>query len=113
MEQDEITATTLKTNATTKNNKIQRVQAYDIKFTYDKYYRTPKVWILGYLSGGTPLSTENNMFQDMLPEHVQQTFTIKIHLSIGTKQLSIHPCHSVIFSFSPKPGSAPPNLWVP
>jgi ubiquitin-like-conjugating enzyme ATG3 len=93
MEQDETTATTTINNTvtTTKNNNIQRVRTYDISITYDKYYQTPKVWILGYTSGGTPLSTEQ-MFQDIMPEYVQRTVTIESHPSLGTTQLSIHPC---------------------
>jgi ubiquitin-like-conjugating enzyme ATG3 len=77
-------------SATTKSY-IQRVRTYDISITYDKYYQTPKVWILGYSSEGTPLSTEQ-MFQDIMPEYVQRTVTIESHPSVGTTQLSIHPC---------------------
>jgi ubiquitin-like-conjugating enzyme ATG3 len=91
MEQDETTATTNSIKPTTKNSNIQRVRTYDISITYDKYYQTPKVWILGYTSGGTPLSTEQ-MFQDIMPEYVQRTVTIEAHPSLGTTQLSIHPC---------------------
>ena len=59
IEQDETTATITinNTNTTTKNTNIQRIWTYDISITYDKYYQTPKVWILGYTSGGTPLET--------------------------------------------------------
>lgn len=94
MDHDETTATaadlTTDFSATTKSN-IQRVRTYDISITYDKYYQTPKVWILGYSSEGTPLSTEQ-MFQDIMPEYVQRTVTIESHPSVGTTQLSIHPC---------------------
>jgi ubiquitin-like-conjugating enzyme ATG3 len=93
--EDETTATaaadsTTDFSAATKSN-IQRVRTYDISITYDKYYQTPKVWILGYSTEGTPLSTEQ-MFQDIMPEYVQRTVTIESHPSVGTTQLSIHPC---------------------
>lgn len=96
MDHDETTATaavnsTTEFNAATKRSNIQRVRTYDISITYDKYYQTPKVWILGYSTEGTPLSTEQ-MFQDIMPEYVQRTVTIESHPSVGTTQLSIHPC---------------------
>lgn len=31
----------------TKGNLLQ-VRTYDVMITYDKYYQTPRVWLLGY-----------------------------------------------------------------
>lgn len=32
----------------TKNANLLSVRTYDVMITYDKYYQTPRIWLLGY-----------------------------------------------------------------
>ena len=64
---------------------------YDISITYNNYYRTPQVWILGYNPDGSvihPIDLLNNISSD----HTNKTATIESHPHNGIRQLSIHPC---------------------
>jgi ubiquitin-like-conjugating enzyme ATG3 len=64
---------------------------YDISITYDNYYRTPQVWIIGYNPDRTvihPLNLLNNISSD----HTNKTATIESHPHNGIRQLSVHPC---------------------
>jgi ubiquitin-like-conjugating enzyme ATG3 len=81
--------------------------------TYDKYYQTPRVWLIGYdevrhksffpldivrkfhrwfLQNGT-LLTPPQIFQDISADHAHKTVTIEpfIH-SISMQAASVHPC---------------------
>ena len=35
---------------------VQRVRSYDLSITYDFYYQTPRLWLLGYNESGQVLS---------------------------------------------------------
>ncbi|PPQ75210.1 hypothetical protein CVT26_008346 [Gymnopilus dilepis] len=74
-----------------KNNLLQ-VRTYDVMITYDKYYQTPRVWLIGYDENGTPL-TPNQIFQDISADHAHKTVTIEpfIH-SASLQAASVHPC---------------------
>ena len=90
-----------------KGNLLQ-VRTYDVMITYDKYYQTPRVWLIGYdevrlspffttlakpkQQNRTPL-TPSQIFQDISADHAQKTVTIEpfIH-SASLQAASVHPC---------------------
>lgn len=93
-----------------KDNLLQ-VRTYDVMITYDKYYQTPRVWLIGYdevrhksffdivrkfhrlfLQNGT-LLTPPQIFQDISADHAHKTVTIEpfIH-SASMQAASVHPC---------------------
>ena len=81
--------------------------------TYDKYYQTPRIWLLGYdeasgcvsyvkitcpsdtlgtMQNGTPLVPEQ-IFQDVTAEHAFKTVTIEAFPhSTSLQAASVHPC---------------------
>ncbi|KAG6812708.1 hypothetical protein H0H92_001212 [Tricholoma furcatifolium] len=96
-EKDEATAT--KSPAVVDTSKIEvakgnllQVRTYDVMITYDKYYQTPRVWLIGYDENGTPL-TPSQIFQDISADHANKTVTIEpfIH-SASLQAASVHPC---------------------
>jgi ubiquitin-like-conjugating enzyme ATG3 len=70
---------------------ILQFRRYDLSITYDKYYQTPRMWLLGYGEDGTPLSGEN-MFEDIMDDYAHQTVTIEAHPHESLHHASIHPC---------------------
>jgi ubiquitin-like-conjugating enzyme ATG3 len=77
--------------------------------TYDKYYQTPRIWLLGYdevservriqitnlvdpAQNGTPL-VNGQIFQDVTTEHAFKTVTIEAFPHSSSLQAaSVHPC---------------------
>lgn len=77
--------------------------------TYDKYYQTPRVWLIGYdevstesivhfaqplthSQNRTPL-TPSQIFQDVSADHAFKTVTIEPFLhSTSLQAASVHPC---------------------
>ncbi|KAG6817499.1 hypothetical protein H0H87_008124 [Tephrocybe sp. NHM501043] len=96
-EKDEATAT--KPVAVVDSSKIEvakgnllQVRTYDVMITYDKYYQTPRVWLIGYDENGTPL-TPPQIFQDISADHAHKTVTIEPFLhSASLQAASVHPC---------------------
>ncbi|KXN93345.1 Autophagy-related protein 3 [Leucoagaricus sp. SymC.cos] len=74
-----------------KDNLLQ-VRTYDVMISYDKYYQTPRVWLIGYDENRTPL-TPQQIFQDISADHAHKTVTIEqfIH-SASLQAASVHPC---------------------
>ncbi|KAG0145964.1 hypothetical protein CROQUDRAFT_658073 [Cronartium quercuum f. sp. fusiforme G11] len=68
------------------------VRTYDCLITYDKYYQTPRMWLMGYDEHKNPL-TPNQTFSDISSDYAQKTVTIEPfpHLS-GLSLASVHPC---------------------
>lgn len=68
---------------------------YDISITYDKYYQTPRVWLLGYDERGQPLNQEQ-LWEDIMQDYANKTVTIEKHPLIDSSHssvhASIHPC---------------------
>eukprot|EP00605_Chrysophyceae_sp_TOSAG23-4_P003047 GSChrysophyteH1.ASY1.ANO1.3352.1 assembled CDS len=65
---------------------------YDCYLTYDKYYRTPRIWLAGYSETGSPL-TAAQMFQDVMIDYARKTVTIEAHPHVRNLMCaSIHPC---------------------
>lgn len=88
-----------------------QVRTYDVMITYDKYYQTPRIWLLGYdevilrssflldpklspclKQAGTPL-TPPQIFQDVSADHAFKTVTIEPFPNSSKLQAaSVHPC---------------------
>merc|ERR1711939_116818 len=76
--------------ASTPNNLIQ-VRTYDCFITYDKYYQTPRFWLLGYDEHKTPLPPVS-AFEDVSADHRQKTVTIEPFPHLSLSITSVHPC---------------------
>jgi len=75
-----------------KGGEIVRSRTYDLSITYDKYYKVPRLWLMGYDEDGKPLSPEQ-VFEDIMAEQARKTVTIDPHPHLsGIPQASIHPC---------------------
>uniref|UniRef100_A0A7S2GTA7 Autophagy-related protein 3 n=1 Tax=Helicotheca tamesis TaxID=374047 RepID=A0A7S2GTA7_9STRA len=76
------------------DDNLIKVRTYDLSITYDKYYQTPRVWMMGYAAGtGTsqPLTGEE-MMQDVMSDYANRTVTIEHHPHVSGPHASIHPC---------------------
>ncbi|KAI8998113.1 autophagocytosis associated protein [Gaertneriomyces semiglobifer] len=73
------------------DERILRTRTYDISITYDKYYQTPRVFLIGYDPNHAPLTSEQ-IFEDISQEHAQKTVTIEPHPHLQISMASIHPC---------------------
>ncbi|KAG1861572.1 putative E2-like enzyme [Suillus subalutaceus] len=74
------------------NGNLLQVRTYDVMITYDKYYQTPRIWLLGYDENRTPL-TPSQIFQDVSADHALKTVTIEAFPHSSTLQAaSVHPC---------------------
>ncbi|KAI1795607.1 autophagocytosis associated protein [Ganoderma leucocontextum] len=74
-----------------KGNLLQ-VRTYDVMITYDKYYQTPRIWLIGYDEKGIPL-TPSQIFQDVSADHAFKTVTIEpFPHSASLQAASVHPC---------------------
>ncbi|VEL25501.1 unnamed protein product [Protopolystoma xenopodis] len=71
---------------------ILQTRTYDLFITYDKYYRTPRLWLYGYDEERLPL-TESQMYEDFSQDHAKKTVTTEQHPHLpGMVMPSIHPC---------------------
>mmetsp|Transcript_1946 Transcript_1946/g.2732 ORF Transcript_1946/g.2732 Transcript_1946/m.2732 type:complete len:248 (-) Transcript_1946:201-944(-) len=70
-----------------------KVRTYDLSITYDKYYQTPRVWMMGYTADGNrqPL-TGKEMMEDVMSDYANRTVTIETHPHVTGPHASIHPC---------------------
>lgn len=67
-------------------------RTYDLNITYDNYYRTPRLWLVGYDENKKPL-TIDQMYDDISEDHAKKTVTFETHPHVpGTPMASIHPC---------------------
>jgi len=67
-------------------------RTYDLNITYDNYYRTPRLWLVGYDENTKPLSIDQ-MYDDISEDHAKKTVTFETHPHVpGTPMASIHPC---------------------
>ena len=73
------------------DNIDQLSRSYDIYITYDKYYRTPRVWLFGYNYDGMPLGYKE-MVDDIESDYLNKTVTYDSHPHLSLKLISIHPC---------------------
>ncbi|KAF7985077.1 hypothetical protein HWV62_8947 [Athelia sp. TMB] len=71
---------------------LLQVRTYDVMITYDKYYQTPRIWLIGYDENRTPL-TPAQIFQDISADHATKTVTIEAFPhSTSLQSASVHPC---------------------
>uniref|UniRef100_A0A2A4K951 Ubiquitin-like-conjugating enzyme ATG3 n=1 Tax=Heliothis virescens TaxID=7102 RepID=A0A2A4K951_HELVI len=71
---------------------IIRTRTYDLHITYDKYYQTPRLWLIGYDEDRTLLSVEQ-MYEDVSQDHAKKTVTMESHPHLsGPSMASVHPC---------------------
>jgi ubiquitin-like-conjugating enzyme ATG3 len=70
---------------------IIKTRSYDISITYDKYYRTPRVYLFGYDENRQPLNAIDIM-EDISDDHANKTVTFEAHPHLDLSMLSIHPC---------------------
>ncbi|TKY90438.1 hypothetical protein EX895_000436 [Sporisorium graminicola] len=88
------------------NGKLLSVRKYDCIITYDKYYQTPRMWLVGYDEHGVPLKPAQ-IFEDVSSDYAQKTVTIEPFphghagpdssattsaSAVGVATASIHPC---------------------
>lgn len=78
-------------SADEKANNILKTRTYDLMITYDKYYQTPRLWIMGYDEQRRPLAPAL-IFDDISADHALKTVTIETHPHLGLQVASIHPC---------------------
>ncbi|KAG5493454.1 hypothetical protein JIQ42_01821 [Leishmania sp. Namibia] len=77
-------------SATATDNSSLRI--YDVYIVYDKYYQTPRMYLVGYASDHvTPLTTDQ-MKEDVYRSNYGKTVTIDPHPVLSIPCISIHPC---------------------
>lgn len=78
-------------NVESSKDNIVATRTYDLNITYDKYYQTPRLWLVGYDENLKPL-TIDEMYQDVSRDHAKKTVTMETHPHIPTVMASVHPC---------------------
>lgn len=77
--------------AAEKESNLLKVRTYNLSLTYDKYYQTPRVWMMGKSAEGQPLSGKQ-MMEDVMSDYANRTVTIENHPHVLAPHASIHPC---------------------
>ncbi|KIY64869.1 hypothetical protein CYLTODRAFT_401315 [Cylindrobasidium torrendii FP15055 ss-10] len=91
-EEDEATASKPAPQVEVAKDNLLQVRTYDVMITYDKYYQTPRIWLLGYDENRTPLAPPQ-IFQDVSADHALKTVTIEAFPHSSSLQAaSVHPC---------------------
>lgn len=72
-------------------NSIVRTRTYDISICYDKFFRTPRVYLSGHDENQQPLQPKQ-IFEDISADHVNKTVTVEPHPHLIVVHASIHPC---------------------
>ncbi|GBP70039.1 Ubiquitin-like-conjugating enzyme ATG3, partial [Eumeta japonica] len=85
-----------KSKVETKNksdgDEIIKTRTYDLHITYDKYYQTPRLWLIGYDENRSLLTVEQ-MYEDVSQDHAKKTVTMESHPHLsGPSMASVHPC---------------------
>ncbi|XP_055591900.1 ubiquitin-like-conjugating enzyme ATG3 [Uranotaenia lowii] len=71
---------------------VVHTRTYDLHITYDKYYQTPRLWVVGYDENRKPLTVEQ-MYEDVSQDHAKKTVTMEAHPHLpGPNMASVHPC---------------------
>lgn len=79
-------------DSTESENQVIHTRTYDLHITYDKYYQTPRLWVVGYDENRQPLSVEQ-MYEDVSQDHAKKTVTMESHPHLpGPNMASVHPC---------------------
>ena len=53
---------------------VLATRTYDLFIGYDKYYWTPRLWLMGYTENGMPL-TSNQIMEDVNADYADKTVT--------------------------------------
>lgn len=73
-------------------DQVIHTRTYDLHITYDKYYQTPRLWVVGYDENRQPLNVEQ-MYEDVSQDHAKKTVTMESHPHLpGPNMASVHPC---------------------
>lgn len=73
-------------------DQVIHTRTYDLHITYDKYYQTPRLWVVGYDENRQPLNVEQ-MYEDVSQDHAKKTVTMETHPHLpGPNMASVHPC---------------------
>ncbi|GJN93498.1 hypothetical protein Rhopal_006555-T1 [Rhodotorula paludigena] len=83
--------------ASARSDNLVQVRTYDCMITYDKYYQTPRMWLLGYDEHKRPLPPTSTL-EDVSADHALKTVTIEPFPHSGALSIaSVHPCkHSSV-----------------
>lgn len=74
------------------SDSVVRTRTYDLHITYDKYYQTPRLWVVGYDENRKALTVEE-MYEDVSQDHAKKTVTMESHPHLpGPNMASVHPC---------------------
>lgn len=77
------------------SDSVVRTRTYDLHITYDKYYQTPRLWVVGYDENRKALTVEE-MYEDVSQDHAKKTVTMESHPHLpGPNMASVHPCKYV------------------
>ncbi len=63
---------------------VHKNRTYDLSITYDFYYQTPRLWLIGYSEDGQVLS-ETELFEDIMADYAKKTVTMEPHPHLGMK----------------------------
>lgn len=72
-------------------NNLDKSHYYNVNITYDKYYRTPRIWFEGIDSSGMMLS-QDEIYSDFMVEYIKVSLTLEIHPIMNMNYISVHPC---------------------
>ena len=64
---------------TLEESNLVKVRTYDLSITYDKYYQTPRVWMMGYTAETHQPLTGSQMLEDVISDYANRTVTIETH----------------------------------
>ena len=78
---------------------ILKTRTYDMYITYDKYYRTPRLWLSGYNEDRVPLNSME-ILQDISQDHARKTVTVEpwpwsnsaSNEDVNGVRATVHPC---------------------
>lgn len=70
---------------------IVHTRTYDLYITYNKYYQTPHIFLIGFDENRKMLSMEE-MFEDVSQDNAKKTVTMEAHPHLGISLLAVHPC---------------------
>ncbi|KAK0533429.1 E2-like enzyme [Tilletia horrida] len=74
------------------SDNLLSVRTYDCLITYDKFYQTPRMWLVGYDEHGAPLKPAQ-IFEDVSSDYAQKTVTIEpFPHAANMSTASVHPC---------------------
>ena len=70
---------------------IEDRRTFEVSIVYDRYYRTPRVFLSGTNYEGKRLAPET-VLSYVSPQHANKTITIELHPHLNELCVSIHPC---------------------